>query len=173
MPQTGPVETLRHVVKVVHAELRPLGFRKQGYNFIKIVNGNAAIIDFQRSQSNTMERVSFTINVAVVCGCLLDPEGLPLEESKSYDGHIRSRVGMLSFDGPEKWWGISLSTDKQVLANEVAEVVCRDVLPWLRLYLDERSLVDLWNSEQSPGLTETQRLRYLSKLKQSLETRQT
>ncbi len=67
----------------------------------------------------------------------------------------------------DQWWEISEAVAVGALASEVSEVIATDGAPYVAHYLDVDELIALWESGKSPGLTETQRVRYLEKLKQA------
>jgi len=144
------------------------GFRKNGSKFRRVFPQSAALIEFQRSSTNTQETLSFTINLAVVCGLLLDPDGKRLQESRAIDGHLRARIGSLLPDQQDKWWKISAETDASALASEIADIIDSKAIPYLLRYVDPHDLMALWETGLAPGLTEKARVRELQALKTSL-----
>lgn len=154
------------VVILTASRAKEFGFKRRGMSLKKIRDSNVAIIEFQKSQSNTSETLSFTVNLAVVCGALLDPERLSLEKAKSYDGHFRVRIGALAPSHQNLWWEIKAGTDSKALALEVANLVCGEGIPYIERYLGDGDLVELWESGKSPGLTDGQRLRNLKELRE-------
>ena len=88
---------------------------------------------------------------------------LPLEKASPWAGHLRERIGWLTPERMDKWWDISEDTDVEALASEISGLVAEKGAPYLLQYADKDSLIALWESGRSPGLTETQRLRYLEK----------
>lgn len=131
----------------------------------RIVGDNAALINFQRSRWNTSDNVSFTLNLSIVCGALLDPGTVTIKSAKEYDGHIRLRIGYLASEGTDKWWEVSNATRADVLSAEIANLVVSVAVPYLERHVRSKDLVTLWETGQCPGLTEVQRLRYLAQLK--------
>jgi hypothetical protein len=80
---------------------------------------------------------------------------------------LGQRIGILMPGRPDKWWEISEATPVDALASEVSGVIATEGAPYVLRYLNANDLVALWESGKSPGLTETQRVRYLEKLKSS------
>jgi Domain of unknown function (DUF4304) len=144
--------------------LVPLGFKKSGNLARLIADNNVAILAFQRSNDSTSKAIKFTINLGIVCGALLDPEGLSLAKARDVDGHLRQRIGAFLPDHPDKWWVIDESTNVQQLTKEIADLVVEKAAPFLLRYVKFDELLTLWQSGQSPGLTEGARVRYLDEL---------
>lgn len=150
------------VVETTAKKVDKLGFQRQG-SILRIVRqGNAGIIEFQKSTKNTSDKILFTVNLAVIYGALLEPDQSSLEKTRSMGAHLRQRIGMLMPGRPNKWWEISEAAAVNVL---VSEVIATEGAPYVVRYLDVSELVALWESGKPPGLTETQRVRYLEKLK--------
>jgi hypothetical protein len=155
----------RQVVEKTAEKVHKLGFRRQG-SILRIVGEcNAGIIEFQKSTSNTSSKILFTVNLAVVCGALLEPYQHSLGKARSMGAHLRERIGTLMPGGADKWWEISEGVAAGALASEVSEVIATEGAPYVARYLELNELIALWESGKSPGLTETQRVRYLKKLK--------
>ncbi len=140
--------------------------RKQG-TFRRIVGDNAALINFQRSRWNSSDSVSFTLNLSIVCGALLDTSGITIKSAKEYDGHLRQRIGYLTSEAADKWWEINKATRVDVLSAEIASLVVSVAVPYLERYVRNKDLIALWSGGESPGLTDVLRLRYLARLKVS------
>jgi hypothetical protein len=145
--------------------LRPQGFVRQRKVLRAIADGNASIIDLQRSDRSSIQKIIFTINVGVVCGDLLDAERTTIKKAMIEDAHLRSRLGGLLEPAQDSWWEIDATTDDESLASELSQLLVRRAIPYLEQYKHTRALVALWESGQSPGLTAVQRSRYLSELK--------
>ena len=153
------------VVETTAKNVDKLGFHRRGSILRIVTQGNAGIIEFQKSTKNTNNKIFFTVNLAVICGALLEPDQPSLEKARSMGAHLRQRIGMLMPGRPDKWWEISEASTVGTLASEVSEVIATEGAPYVARYLDVNELVALWESGKSPGLTEMQRVRYLEKLK--------
>ncbi len=157
-------QILTKVVFVTAQRLSKFGFKKSGNVFRLISEDNAAIVEFQKSNGNTSERLLFTVNIAIVCGLLLDSERVPIQKSRAIDGHLRRRIGTFLSDRQDKWWEIRDTTGESALSIEVSDVICDKAVPYLLRYVDTSELLALWKSGQAPGLTEGARINKLEEL---------
>jgi|EndMetStandDraft_4_1072995.scaffolds.fasta_scaffold468543_2 uncharacterized protein DUF4304 len=159
---------LRQIMLTTFAEVAKLGFVRRGLILRKIVEGNAAVIQFQRSVANTRDKILFTVNLGVVCGELIEPHEPPLERAGAFGAHLRDRVGKFLPGRPDKWWEITEGTDVDALATEVSSLVSSQGAPYILRYLDRNELIALWQSGQCPGLTDKERVSHLERLTKSL-----
>ena len=159
-------EAFNELVKAVGLKLKASGFVQRGQIFRITSENNCGIIEFQKSVKSSKQAVLFTMNLAVVCGDLLEAGLTGAEKAQTTDAHVRQRIGMLLPEHPDKWWEISESTDRQALVQEVSTIVSERALPFVRSYLDTKVIMELWESGRSPGLTDVQRTRFLARLRQ-------
>ncbi|GAB2175296.1 DUF4304 domain-containing protein [Dongia sp. agr-C8] len=164
MSKLTPSEIYDRVIDATAQRLSTSGFHRRGAILRKIIESNAAIIEFQKSGKTDRNTIFFTVNIGVVCGALLGKEGQSVTKSKNVDAHLRQRIGMLLPERPDKWWKIPGDTDADELAVEISNLIDRVAVPYLQQYLRTDALLDLWETGVSPGLTDTQRLRCLEKL---------
>lgn len=155
------------VVGEVAGRLSALGFRRRGATLRVSGNDSVGLIEFQKSTKNSSERLLFTVNIALAYGALLGPDDPSLDKIRTPDAHLRMRIGMLMPDRPDKWWELKDGVEAHRLADEVADLIVTEAAPYVVRYLDRHELMLLWQSGQSPGLTETQRVRYLQQLTSS------
>jgi hypothetical protein len=153
------------VVKTVAERLRPLGFSRRGTVLRIMGPGTSGLIEFQRSTKSSQDKLLFTVNLGVVCGDLLEASAADLPKSRAADAHVRQRIGMLLPDRPDKWWEIAAHTDADALSREIADLILDKAVPYIRQYLNVDSILELWESGQSPGLTNGQRVNLLAALK--------
>ena len=165
MTSTVPSEVFGQVVKTVAERLHPLGFLRRGTALRIMGPGACGLIEFQRSTKSSQGKLLFTVNLGIVCGDLLESGPTDLPKAKVTDAHVRLRIGMLLPNCPDKWWEITTSTDSDALAEEVADLVLSKAAPYIHHYLNTDSVVALWESGQSPGLTNGQRINLLAVLK--------
>jgi Domain of unknown function (DUF4304) len=155
---------LDKIIGATAARVGGPGFVRRGSLLRVTGNSTCGVIQFQKSSGNTKSLLRFTVNLAVVCDALLEEWEPPLGKATSTDAHLRERVGMLMPTRSDKWWEITSSTDVETMVAEVSDLIAGVGAPYVMRYLGADALVGLWRSGQSPGLTETQRLRYLEKL---------
>ena len=157
-------ESFEELLRASGERLKPLGFVRRGPVFRLLAHGNCGIIEYQRSDQSTGEKLVFTINLGVACGELLDSRRSGLEGARIIDAHLRQRIGMLLPDRTDKWWELTASTDRVSLMLEVVELLVTTGAPYVESHLETNALIALWKSGQSPGLTAFQRDRFLAKL---------
>lgn len=156
------------LVAEIGATLDGSGFVRSG-NVFRAISGLATtIVEVQKSHKSSTQHILFTLNLGIVCGPLVDPERTRLELCSTDDAQLRVRVGSLLTPPNDLWWEVTETTDPMVLAKEVLTVLTSRALPYLRECRDPESLVKLWESGKSPGLTSVQRSRYLMELKSAL-----
>jgi hypothetical protein len=163
-------ESFNEVLQTTAEKVARIGFVRHGAALRVIDKTNSGIIEFQKSTKSSRERLLFTINLGIICGELLEPDQPRLNKARIRDAHLRHRVGMLLPSRQDKWWEITASTDANVLAAEVSDIIVREVVPYIQRYLDTDDLIALWESGKSPGLTDLQRIRYLDKLRNARNT---
>lgn len=156
---------LDKLIVAIAQTLKPSGFERRGKVIKAISNGNAEIIEFQKSDKSSDRKIIFTINVGVVCGDLLDAERTDIKKSTTIDAHLRNRLGMLLETPNDTWWELTAFTDCDSLAKELSTLLVARAVPYLENYVHADALIALWESGKSPGLTVVQRSRLLSELK--------
>ena len=72
---------------------------------------------------------------------------------------------MLLPEHSDKWREITPSTDPDALIREISDLIVKEAVPYVQRYLSMESIISLWESGQSPGLTNKQRLNNLAALK--------
>ena len=153
-----------HLLEDLSARLKPLDFARSGSVLRIVRDGNCGLLEFQRSTKSSAHRLLFTVNVGIICGALLDPHVKQLRKVHSIDAHVRQRIGMFMHGSPDKWWEITEATDTVPLIEELAELITGNGVPFIMGLLSTTAIVSLWQSGQSPGLTDGQRLRFLARL---------
>ena len=167
MKSTALKNEYEGVLRSVDSLLKSRGFKRRGQVFRLFSDGNCGIVEFQKSDKSSEDRLMFTINLGVVSGELLGADPATEKSLGSIDAHLRQRVGMLMPDRPDKWWVLESSTNAEALADELTNLLSERAVPFIQEYLSTDSLIALWEAGQSPGLTAVQRDRYLSALKRS------
>jgi Domain of unknown function (DUF4304) len=170
MNKTDAEELFSELVKAVGEKLKPLGYSRRGQVFRIIANNNCGLISFQRSTSNTKDSISFTINLGVICGYLWDVTIPQLKDAQIVDAHLSQRIGHLLPEHQDKWWQISSLVNFEQLSGEIVDLVSSKAVPYISNFFNTNSICALWESGKSPGLTEFQRVQFLSKLKSKLST---
>ncbi len=150
------------VIETAFSAVEPFGFKKQGNRSRRLADGNAAIVEFQRSVGSNADEILFTLNVGVVSGRLL--EGKSPAKAGTIDAQLRMRLGDFLSEPHDKWWIVGESTPVGLVAAEVTKLLLEAAVPFLLAHATDDSLAVLWKTRQSPGLTSRQRDRYLAQL---------
>ena len=158
---------LEGVISGIAARLQSHGFTRQNRRVLKKIVGNSAIVlEFQKSDQSSAGRIIFTVNMGLIRGELLESGEKDLRDADFLDAHLNRRLGRFLAEPSDKWWEVTASTEPESLAAELSDVLLREAIPYFQTYLDADSLIALWESGTSPGLTAVQRARYLHRLKE-------
>lgn len=152
-----------HFLGCISDCLGSLGFKRKGANFVLSSDVSALIIQVQKSTSGSSDAPRLTVNLGVACGLLIP--GGDAKKAKLEESHLRLRIGSLLPERPDKWWTLRTEADAQRACLEVNTILIERALPYLRQYLEPEALLSLWESEESPGITEVQRIRYMAQLR--------
>lgn len=104
------------VIEAAGRAVAGMGFRRRGALLKTFGKGCAGLIGFQKGAASSADRILFTVNLAVVCEALLEPDQ-PLKTATVWDGHLRERIGMLMPQRADHWWEITEGVDAQALAR--------------------------------------------------------
>ncbi|MDP9178986.1 MAG: DUF4304 domain-containing protein [Gemmatimonadota bacterium] len=152
------------LLRSVESILGPAGFARTKRSFWIQSGNNIGIIDVQKSRKSTADRVLFTLNLGVwsdrvgsfVAG------GTKSHPPEVDDCHWRERIGFLLPDREDKWWTINESDDAAAVIDDVGPVMESVAVPAVIAHINDDALRDEWLMDKSPGLTNVQRLMYLS-----------
>lgn len=158
-------DSLERIVVTTYQKLQAQGFRRRGATIRAIAHGNAALIEFQKSAKSSRECIEFTVNLGVICGELLDQDQSSIAAAKIVDAHVRRRIGEFLPGRPDKWWVLNDRTDINAVAAEISDLITSQGAPYLLGLLEIGELIALWETGESPGLTEIQRVKYLKELR--------
>ena len=157
-------QTFKALLDGIGRKLGAQGFTKRGNAFRRVSSGNSAIVEVQRSQSSASGAVRFTFNVGIICGRLLDEYQPDVSKAGSMHAHLRKRIGEFLPEPMDRWWDLDGTTEADDLVTELCSLL--DVATRFLLdHANDAQLIALWESGQSPGLTDGQRQRVLRELK--------
>jgi len=157
-------DQMKEILALVDLALRSHGFKKRSQVFEAKRGNITLLISLQTSTKNAGHRTRFTVNLGLVCGDLVDHR-VDVEKLQVEHAQLRIRLGRLLDPPGDKWWELTSSDGGVALGDEVASLLIHRGLPYLERFASYRALIELWESGQSPGLTEGQRLKYLAQLK--------
>jgi hypothetical protein len=161
-------ELFDRVIRTTTARLQPLGFSQRGLVLRVMGQDTCGIVQFQRSTKSSKDRILFTINLGVVCGELLVNGCEGLRRARVSDAHVRQRIGSFLPRRPDRWWEITRSTDPDALALEISGLLVEEAVPFIQGLLSPGSIISLWESGQSPGITDGERDDLLGVLKANM-----
>lgn len=142
--------------------LKASGFKRNKESFFFIKNNNIGIINFQKSQKSSLNKILFTIDLGVYISSLniFDRPYMDAKPSIS-DCHWRKRIGFLMSHSQDYWWEIEGKTILSELELEVLIALNEFAIPLIKLYLTENHLEELWMVGMGDGLTQQQMYIYL------------
>lgn len=159
---TGHVFT--QVLKSVESVLKREGFARAKRLFWVERASNIGVVDVQKSSKSTGDQTIFTFNIGVWSDRIgrfvtSNRKSKPPEVD---DCHWRERVGFLLPGRNDKWWTIGESDDPTRVSQELGAIIEDVAVPAVMAHISDDALRDEWLAGQSPGLTDMQRLMYLS-----------
>jgi len=115
------------------------GFIREVDSFRQFSNGLKRGLQFQRSQYETKNTISFTLNLGIsserLTSLLSESQKTPV-----WNSHVVKRIGFLLPDKLDKWWIISADTQLLLLSTELKGVISLCALPFLRQFPDDIAL---------------------------------
>jgi hypothetical protein len=155
-----PFEIAKIIEDGVSNLLIPLGFRRKSRLFSRPRNDLLQLVQIQSSQSNSQESSSFTVNLG-----LWVPELDPGAAPNLPGAHWRQRLGLVSPEHEDTWWEAGDLATARLRAGEIAASIRDYGLAAMDAVPDVASLLALWSTGASPGLTEVQAARFAGKLR--------
>ncbi len=125
--------------------LREAGYKGSGQTFHRLLDRNWGVVNMQRSQWDSAERATFTINLGSASAIVLESRGKdPNRPPHEVECQWRTRLGEL-VAGRDLWWEIrSDATDASLipLAEEVRTALLTVGLPAIEHHATERVMLD-------------------------------
>lgn len=145
---------------VVATVLEGGGFRRQGECFVSDEGPNLLVIEPQKSVKSTADKILFTFNLKVISARLAGlVDGCQPVRATCPVPHWRRRLGGLLPKLSDYWWSFTSGVADDAIATLV------DLgIPAIKSVGTDESLRDFWLTGQAPGLSELQRVVYLSTL---------
>jgi Domain of unknown function (DUF4304) len=147
--------------------LSPLGYRKTRNLFSRKSNDVVHLIEIQGSRQSTAEEAQFTVNVGIFVPTLVYADVRDVTKPSIPLAHWRARIGSLSPENEDLWWNASNPKQAMVAAQDVVTRIQSFAIPTLVTLSSLESLLRLWQSGKSPGVTDHQRLEFLVRLGKS------
>jgi hypothetical protein len=122
--------------------------------------------------------VSFTLNVGVIIGKLVDPRyyGQYLKNPSKVNLQIWTRIGQLLSRGVGAWWTISDASTIDSLefpewSKDFTQAVLEKAVPFVEYYMNIQNVIHGLEKGTAPGLTEGQRVRYMARLRELVDAK--
>lgn len=159
----SPSKAGKRIGDVLADYLLPIGFKRKANLFSRQSEDVIHLIQLQGSSGNVLGAANHTVNVAVWVPALA-PDVNP-----SISGaHWSVRLGTLCPERTDLWWNSSSEESMNRAALDIAKRVRDCAIPALAALPNARTLLALWRSGVSPGLTRIQADRYARTLEESL-----
>lgn len=163
MPKSA-AQAFTQLLKTVEGILRLAGYARSQRTFRLLVDPGVGMIEVQKSAKSTSDRVILTVNVGVWSARVARfmtgrVESGPLAVD---DCHWRERIGFLLPDRDDRWWTIGGGDDAAIVTGAVGGAIESVAVPAVNAHLRDEALRDEWLTGKSPGLTDIQRLLYLT-----------
>jgi hypothetical protein len=160
----GAADIKTIVIDAMAGTLTPLGYRRTGFVFRRVLGQLVHLVQLQGSRSSSAEVAKLTVNLAVFVPSLSPPGKDPAVIAAQW----RSRIGGLMPEKNDRWWTISSERQAVAAASEISDALANHGIPALSKVSSLESLRQLWASGISPGLTAGQRARVLAQLNAQL-----
>jgi hypothetical protein len=149
--QTQFDELIRHVL---WPPFKARGYHKTGSNFRWYdPAGWGKIVNVQKSQYGDRDHVSFTLNTGLYL-----PEAERLWTGRATNERflepnclIRQRVSQLKTPGADVWYDLTIDTDPQRLAHEVAQDLTAHLLPYMDRVSSRQAVLQQLLRERRPN----------------------
>ncbi len=144
-------------------ELAEKGFSPKGNSWVRPADDNWAIIGCQKSPKSTTEEIIFTIEYGIFSRLISDfftPDFADKVPTLA-TCHWRRNLTALLSQSEQQWWTVA-NTQIQTLKAELVGHLNKLALPDLNTHLTDKQLGAAWFTGQAPGITEFQRLAFVS-----------
>jgi hypothetical protein len=158
-----PSKASKYIGDVLADYLVLIGFKRKAVLFSRPIEDVVHLIQLQGSSGNAVGAAKYTINVAVWVNSLA-----PKERASVSGSHWSQRLGFLCPEHSDLWWGAASEKSMRQTALDIVDRVENYAIPALAALPNARSLLALWRSGVSPGLTKLQADRYSKAVGESL-----
>ncbi|RST48493.1 DUF4304 domain-containing protein [Variovorax sp. MHTC-1] len=146
--------------------LHPLGYRKKAGLFSRELKDVVHLVEVQGSRHSTSAQAVFTVNLGIFVPELVYPDVREATKPSIPGGHWMQRLGVLCPENQDLWWKPETPEQALEAADDILNRLRLFGIPVLEALPNAVSLVELWKSGRSPGLTERQRAKFLVALGQ-------
>jgi hypothetical protein len=167
-PAKSPVQMgYRQVQSETARLLNGLGFKRKGSIIFTAKGDNFGVIHFQSNRYSTKTELTFTVNVGVIVGKLVDPWAYSqcLKHPSIVHAQVRLRIGNLLPEKRDKWWTITDDVDIVESSKDFAQLMLQTAVPFIQHFMVIENVISAWEHGTAPGLTDVGRIRYLAQWK--------
>ena len=161
-----PQDAFNYLLKAIQALLKKHGFTRKANNFYIKLSGNWGLINFQKSDSCTQDRVKFTINLGICSQNVLafiDPVHVSRKPTITAC-HWDTRIGFLLEEKNDKWWIITNETPIEPMIAEISDCLIEKAMLAIFQNITDEQLKKSWLLGKGWGKAITSQLIYLSSL---------
>lgn len=137
-------------------------YRKKGNSFYTYGHGNVGLIHFQKSSRSDSSKTIFTVNIGTKSSSICEFEGDNFESLEVSTFHWISRIGEFLPNRLDKWWSYKNTHESNIIISEISKIIVEIAIPEINSKIQDESLLSMWMVGRAPGLTQLQRLEYLS-----------
>lgn len=155
------------IVKGIAVVIKSYGFVRKGNTFYLSRSGNWAILNFQKSKTQTHGQISFTINIGILSSKVrefLANDTTPFPRLDLDDCHWKKRIGHMLPQKQDYWWNIGPDTSLEKVREEIVNIINTIVLPEINDNISDEALERNWLSGNSEGLTDMEYFIFMSAL---------
>jgi hypothetical protein len=145
----------------IEGALRPLGYRRRGSAFSAQLDDMIAMVQVQKSQSTTRDRLVFTVNLGLFSRPLARKLGRDTDKPSFGDVHWQARIGFLTPERADRWWEARSDAEAAQAAEEVGQALVAHAVPALGELGSTEKLCALWRSGPTRGTMDWYRKEYL------------
>lgn len=142
--------------------IKDRGYKRKGSTFENKTEDVLLMVNIQKSAKGGARQTTLTVNLGVFI--LSEKLGQLNRRPTIWDCHWRRRLGNLLPRPADQWWQIEDENSAYLVAHEIIRLLGEFGFPALDRVSSSAKLVSLWQTGQSPGLTEFECKSLLAKL---------
>lgn len=147
---------LKEFIAAINPFLKSKGFKKKGENFFLFKERNCMVLNFQKSKGGSVPM--FTVNLGISYAVIRDFYGANnLDAIEIDDCHLKQRIGHLLPESRDVWWPLDGSiSERELLSLIEYSIECFILNKYIDM-MNLNSIVSVWITGKSPGLTDFER----------------
>lgn len=131
--------------------LKPLGFKRKGYEYARELSEVTHYINLQSSSSSTATRRVLTLNVGVLSKTVTPTEGGFVPTPGLWACKWRKRLGYLGPEQTDKWWTVESQSDADRVFAEMKDLLERYALRMLARISTQEELDTVLRTKKLPA----------------------